>query len=310
MVPQTSETDICFMPMTRMAHFGAMVLVVAAAAMAVPAWAQDASSQQAAAAAPLPPPTAVPFVAHRAVYDLQLDSRKQSTSVDSMRGRIVYDFSGNACDGYALNFRQVTEIGLSGGGVNTSDLRSTTFEDDKGHNFRFNSQNYTNQKVDSVVDGQANRGDNGAVAVALKKPKSTKFDLAKEVLFPTGQMKAIVAAAQAGDHVFESQVYDGSDGGQKIYDTLAVIGGRISPDKPREGAAVGVKELDGIDRWPVTISYFDPSKKVVGEQTPVYTMSFDLYADGISGNLSLDYGDFSLKGSMASLDLLPQTKCK
>ncbi|WP_413993380.1 cell envelope integrity EipB family protein [Labrys okinawensis] len=298
------------MPMTRAAKFGAMVLL-GTLGLTIPALAQDASNpQRVSAATPVKPVTTVPFVAHRAIYDLQLDGRKQSTSVDSMRGRIVYDFSGNACDGYALNFRQVTEIGLSGGGVNTSDLRSATFEDDKGHSFRFNSQNYTNQKVDGVVDGQASRADSGGIAVALKKPKTTKFDLSKEVLFPTGQMKAIVAAAQAGQHVFESQVYDGSDGGQKIYDTLAVIGSAISPDKPREGAAIGAKELDGIDRWPVTISYFDPSKKVVGEQTPVYTMSFDLYADGISGNLTLDYGDFRLRGTMASLDFLPQTACK
>jgi EipB-like len=302
------------MAMTRGANFGAMVLLCAVAATlpahTTPAFAQDASTQQISAATPVKPAAPVPFVAHRAVYDLQLDNRKQSTSVDSMRGRIVYDFSGNPCDGYALNFRQVTEIGLSGGGTNTSDLRSVTFEDDKGHSFRFNSQNFTNQKVDGVVDGQASRSDSGGVAVALKKPKSAKFDLSKEVLFPTGQMKAIVAAAEAGDHVFESQVYDGSDGGQKIYDTLAVIGAKVAPDKPREGAAASAKQLDGIDRWPVTISYFDPTKKVVGEQTPVYTMSFDLYADGVSGNLSLDYGDFSLKGTMASLDFLPQTQCK
>jgi EipB-like len=302
------------MAMTRGANFGAMVFLCAIAAtlpaQITPAFAQDASTQQISAATPVKPAAPVPFAAHRAVYDLQLDNRKQSTSVDSMRGRIVYDFSGNACDGYALNFRQVTEIGLSGGGTNTSDLRSVTFEDDKGHSFRFNSQNFTNQKVDGVVDGQASRSDSGGVAVALKKPKSAKFDLSKEVLFPTGQMKAIVAAAEAGDHVFESQVYDGSDGGQKIYDTLAVIGAKVAPDKPREGAAASAKQLDGIDRWPVTISYFDPTKKVVGEQTPVYTMSFDLYADGVSGNLSLDYGDFSLKGTMASLDFLPQTQCK
>jgi hypothetical protein len=298
------------MRMTLSANCGAMVMLLAAGVV-MPARAQDASNaQQASAAAPIAPTTLVPFVAHRAVYDLQLDGRKQSTSVDSMRGRIVYDFSGNSCEGYVLNFRQVTEISLSGGGTNTSDLRSATFEDEKGHSFRFNSQNYTNEKQDGVVDGQASRAEDGAVAVALKKPKTTKFDLSKEVLFPTGQMKAIVAAAEAGAHVFESQVYDGSDGGQKIYDTLAVIGGKIGPDKPREGAAANAKELDGVDRWPVTISYFDPSKKVVGEQTPVYTMSFDLYADGISGNLSLDYGDFSLKGAMATLDFLPQVKCK
>jgi EipB-like len=287
-----------------------MVLLAVTGAAVQAEAAQTAQPQTVAATVPIPVQDPINFVAHRAVYDLQLDRRKNSTSVDSMRGRIVYDFSGSECSGYVLNFRQVTEIGLSGGGTNMSDLRSATFEDDKGRNFRFSSQNYTNDKVDGMVDGQASRADDGAVAVALKKPKSAKFDLSKDVLFPTGQMKAIVSAAETGNHVFESQVYDGSDGGEEIYDTLAVIGAKIPSDKPREGAAIGVKQLDGVDRWPVTISYFDSTKKTVGEQTPVYTMSFDLYADGISGNISLDYGDFSLKGTMASLDFLPQTKCK
>ncbi|WP_162275227.1 cell envelope integrity EipB family protein [Labrys sp. WJW] len=290
-----------------------IVLLPAVLFLAVPgmASAQDGvAPQKVAASAAIPAAATVPFVAHRAVYDLNLDRRKDQSSVDSMRGRIVYDFSGNACSGYALNFRQVTEIGLSGGGVNTSDLRSTTFEDEKGRNFRFNSQNFTNQKLDGSVDGQASRAESGAVGVALKKPKSTKFDLSERVLFPTGQMKAIVMAARAGEHVFESQVYDGSDGGQKIYNTLAVIGAKIGPDKPREGVEAKAKQLDGVDRWPVTISYFDPTKKAVGEETPVYTMSFELYADGISGSLTLDYGDFRLKGTMVSLDFLPQTECK
>lgn len=297
------------MPMTFPAPLAAVLLLTVAGA--APASAQDSiAPQKAAATVAIPAAASVPFVAHRAVYDLKLDGRKEQTSIDSMRGRIVYDFSGNACNGYALNFRQVTEIGLTGGGFNTSDLRSTTFEDDKGRNFRFNSQNFTNQKLDGSVDGQANRADGGSVAVALKKPKSTKFDLSERVFFPTGQMKAIVAAAQAGEHVFESQVYDGSDGGQKIFNTLAVIGPKVGADKPRQGVAADAKQLDGVDRWPVTISYFDPSKKVVGEEMPVYTMSFDLYADGISDNLSLDYTDFRLKGTMVSLDFLPQTACK
>src|SRR5207253_1759163 len=70
---------------------------------------------------PANPPTRIGFVAHRAVYDLQLGETRGSSSVETMRGRIVYDFSGNACDGYALKFRQVTQIGVSGGGQNTSD---------------------------------------------------------------------------------------------------------------------------------------------------------------------------------------------
>jgi hypothetical protein len=252
----------------------------------------------------------IDFVPHRAVYDLSLGETRGSSSVETIRGRIVYDFSGNPCEGYALNFRQVTEIGVNGGTSNISDLRSATFEDDKGQSFRFTSQNYVNDKLDTTIDGHADRAASGDVAVALKKPKDAKFDLPQGVVFPTGQMKAIVEAANAGNSVYESKIYDGSDGGEKVYSTLAVVGRKIAPGKPREGAAAGKKDLDGVDRWPVTISYFDPSKAAAGEQTPVYSISFELYANGISGNIRLDYNDFTLKGEMTSLEFLPKTQCR
>lgn len=271
----------------------------------IPAAAETVASP-AVAAAPTPH---AGLVAHRAVYDLTLGETRGSSTVETIRGRIVYDFSGNACEGYALKFRQVTEIGTDSGGSNVSDLRSATFEDDGGKSFRFNSQNYVNEKLDAAIDGQADRRDTGAVGVALTKPKTTKFDLPDGVVFPTGQVKAIVEAAKGGGSVYESKIFDGSDGGEKFYSTLAIIGHKVPADKPREGAALGRKELDGVDRWPVTISYFDPTKATAGEQTPVYSISFDLYANGISGNIRLDYGDFTLKGAMKALEFLPQTKC-
>jgi len=274
--------------------------------VAAPAWALDAAPPAPTSAKPV---TRIGFVAHRAVYDLELGETRGSSNVETMRGRIVYDFSGNACDGYALKFRQVTQIGVSGGGQNTSDLRSATFEDDQGKSFRFSSQNYINQKLDTSIDGSADRTESGSVGVSLKQPKQTTFQLPQGVTFPTLQMKQIVEAAEAGQNVFESKIYDGSDGGEKIYSTLAVIGKKVDASKPREGAAADRKELDGIDRWPVTISYFDTSKVATGEQTPVYSMSFDLYADGISGNIRLDYGDFTLKGTMSSLEFLPSGQC-
>jgi len=274
------------------------------------AWALDSTAPAPAALVTSDKPgPSIGFIAHRAVYDLELGETRGSSNVETMRGRIVYDFSGNACDGYALKFRQVTQIGVSGGGQNTSDLRSATFEDDHGKSFRFASQNYINQKLDTSIDGQADRTDSGEVGVSLKQPKTATFQLPQGVTFPTLQMKEIVGAALAGESVFESKIYDGSDGGEKVFSTLAVIGKKIAADKPREGAAAEHKELDGVDRWPVTISYFDPTKSTVGEQTPVYSMSFDLYANGISGNIRLDYGDFTLKGKMSSLEFLPQGKC-
>ena len=69
------------------------------------------------------PGASVNLAPHIAIYDLKLTSSRGKRALESVRGRIVYDFSGSACDGYALNFRQVTELDSGEGKVALSDLR-------------------------------------------------------------------------------------------------------------------------------------------------------------------------------------------
>lgn len=47
---------------------------------------------------------------HRAIYDLSLAYTRGNSHVEAVRGRILYDFDGNACSGYSLEFRQVSVI--------------------------------------------------------------------------------------------------------------------------------------------------------------------------------------------------------
>src|SRR6516162_405598 len=67
-------------------------------------------------------PPASELASHRAVYELRLAQTRGNSAV-AARGRILYDFSGNACEGYALQFRQVSELDNGEGKVTLSDLR-------------------------------------------------------------------------------------------------------------------------------------------------------------------------------------------
>ena len=146
------------------------------------------------------PASAGPVMAlapHRAVYDLKLASTRGKRPIDSVRGRILYDFAGSACDGYALQFRQVSEINSGEGKVALSDLRATTWEDGNAKSFRFNSENRVNDRVVDTVDGLAERGGSG-IAVKLTKPKEKNATLEVNVVFPTEHMRRIIAAAESG----------------------------------------------------------------------------------------------------------------
>ncbi len=259
------------------------------------------------------PPTDKVFLApHRAVYDLKLIKSSGSRGIEAVHGRILYDFSGNACDGYELQFRQVSELDSGEGKRALSDLRSSTWEDGTAKTFRFNSESLLNDVATDSVDGHAERNAK-TVAVNLSKPKDRNFTVPVNAVFPTEHMRRIIIAAREGKSILEFPVYDGSETGEKLYSTLTVIGKAIAPGaKPPDDVTAKVPELAKLTRWPVTISYFeqkDEAAEHTGEQMPVYSISFELYENGISRALVLDYTDFSIKGEMTSLELKKPKPC-
>jgi len=250
---------------------------------------------------------------HRAVYDLKLAKSHGTGRIEAVRGRILYDFSGNACEGYALQFRQVSELDSGEGKSALSDLRSTTWEDAAAQKFRFNSENLLNDQQTDAVDGHAERNAR-AISVSLTKPKEKQFTEPVNAVFPTEHMRRIIEAAREGKTILSFPVYDGSESGEKLYNTLTVIGRVIPPgSKPVDDAGANVPELAKLRRWPVAISYFEhesAAKEQSGEQTPVYAIGFELYENGISRALTLDYTDFTISGKMTSLELKKETPCK
>jgi hypothetical protein len=298
-------------PMMTLGTSGRLVLLGAAAAILATAAHQ---SVFAAPAAPAAAPSAdqVFLVPHRAVYDLKLARTHGARAIEAVRGRILYDFSGSACEGYKLQFRQVSELDSGEGKSAMSDLRSTTWEDARATKFRFNSENLLNEQLTDSVDGRAERKAK-KLAVSLTKPKDKKLDLTPTAVFPTEHMRRIIQAAREGKSVLDFPVYDGSETGEKIFNTLTIIGRAIPPgEKPPNDAAANQPLLAKLTRWPVTISYFDQEsakKERSGEQTPTYAITFELYENGISRALTLDYSDFTISGAMTSLDIKNAKPC-
>jgi hypothetical protein len=204
----------------------------------------------------------------------------------------------------------VSEIDSGEGKRALSDLRAATWEDGEAKSFRFNSENKVNERVVDTVDGSAGR-DGSGVSVKLSKPAPKNFDLDAKIVFPTEHVRRVIEAAEAGQQLLELSVFDGSESGDKVFSTLAVIGNVIAPgEKLPDDAASGNATLAALKRWPVTISYFDQSAAKTGEQTPAYAIGFELYENGVSRALSLDYGDFVVSGTMSQFELKDAAACK
>jgi len=252
------------------------------------------------------------FLAHQALYELNLVKSRGSNSINGARGRILYNFSGSACEGYTSEFRQVSELDSGEGKVTLSDLRSTSWEDGAGKSYRFKIDTRMNDADSSPIDGVAERaGDH--INVKLKQPVAKTFTLDGSTVFPTEQIQHIIAAARQGKTVLELTVYDGSDNGEKVYNTLSVIGQPIPGDRTiaAPDPSTSNDAMKSLTRWPVTVSYYDRDAKAKdGEQTPVYAMSFELYENGVSRALMLDYNDFVVSGVLGKFDVKDSKPCK
>src|SRR6476646_7974652 len=225
-----------------------------------------------------------PFLAHQALYELKLVKARGSNAISGARGRILYNFSGSACEGYTSEFRQVSELDSGEGKLTLSDLRSHSWEDGAGKSYRFKIDTRMNDTDAVPVDGLAERvGDR--ITVKLKQPVAKTFELDGNIVFPTEQIQHIIAAAREGNSVLELTVYDGSDNGEKVYNTLSVIGQAIPGDKTIAAPDPSTENdvMKSMTRWPVTVSYYEHDGKANdGEQTPVYSMSFELFENGVS----------------------------
>lgn len=250
-----------------------------------------------------PAPVVTALAAHRASYKVTLWKSTGTKSPTAAGGRVDYEFSGSACEGYSQNFRQITELQPAEGATRLSDMRSATFEDGDARSFSFDVTTTTDNNSTDVIDGRAVKKD-AALAIQISKPSREIIDVGQTVLFPTEHLEHILAAARAGQNMFSAKVFDGSDDGKKVYDTAAIIGHPLTG--PAGDPAPGAKALDKIRRWPVSISYYEEDKK---DEGPAYILGFELYENGVSRALRFDYGDFVLAGEMTSFDLLPSKGC-
>lgn len=244
----------------------------------------------------------IALVPHRAVYDLSLadSAGARMESATAMNGRMVFEFNGSACEGYTVNFRFVLETESAEGGTTVTDLRTSTFEEPTG--YRFLSQTFTNEVLTEEVKGSATRSAE-ALEVATVEPEAATARFPAGAVFPTETLVRILDAARAGRTVLEESLFDGSETGRKLYRMTAVIG------RAREAAPTGVEASVGdLARWPVSMSYFDAEGG--GDQTPSYVIRFDLWENGVSTDLTMDYGDFALDAALIDYEALPATPCE
>lgn len=244
---------------------------------------------------------------HRAVYDLKLKESSDRSGIQTMAGRIVYEVTGNSCDGMSVRYRFVTNITTSDDAYQT-DQQTSTFESPDEREFTFLTKSFVDKELQSTLRGTAIRTPDG-VKVELNQPEERQLDL-PSAIFISAHLLDVIEAAKNGDQLVKRDIFDGSDSADEVVASSAFIGNPKIAVEPIKGETVeAIAELKDQEAWPVTISYFKKDVGQSAEAIPVYEASFLLYENGISRDMTMRYPEYALKGQLTSLELLEPTPC-
>lgn len=252
---------------------------------------------------------AVDIAPHRALYSMSLSSAKSNSGVAAANGSMVYQW-GETCEGWTIEQRYRLRMFYAQGPDVELTSNFVTWESKDGLRYRFNERKLRNGQVDEEVRGEARlEGPGQGGVVEFIKPETTKLDLAPGVLFPTAHTLMLLERAMAGESFFSRQVFDGASFENAVQIT-AVIGAEQTPE---EAARRAGSNGDGIrspllerPSWRVRMAFFSADSKI---ESPEYELGMRLLDNGVSRELSLDYGDFVIRAKLDELEPLPKPNC-
>ncbi|MCC7271725.1 MAG: cell envelope integrity EipB family protein [Alphaproteobacteria bacterium] len=238
---------------------------------------------------------------HRALYDLSLASSRASGGVVGVQGRMLFEW-GDSCDGWTVEQRY--RMFLSQAQEDEVEIVSSlaSWESKDGLRYRFTLRKKRGDEPEEEVRGTARLEGAGRGGYAdFTRPEETRIDLPRGTMFPTAHTIEIIRRAEAREAFFSRRVFDGSEV-EKPGEVNTVIG-RLQPADPEAGRRGKLLDRPG---WRVRLAFFPAEGQAA---LPEYEIGLNLLDNGVSSDMLIDYGDFTVRARLKELEAVPTPGC-
>jgi hypothetical protein len=255
-------------------------------------------------------PGGVRLQPHVAVYDLALHRTEDRLGLASVNGRLAIEVSGSECEDWTVNFRMVSQFLSDDQTSRVLDTQSSTWEAGDGKSINVSQRHFVDSSLDSESKITASQDADGRTHGVIDKPKQQEFELANGTIFPVMHLQRLMEAGKRGELRDKSSVFDGTEG-SKAYTAITLIGRpRDKKAHKTELKSNGGELLAKVKAWPATISYYDQARGENNDGLPAYEVSVEMFENGVSGDMIIDYGDYALDAKLAKLQLKAYGECK
>jgi hypothetical protein len=249
----------------------------------------------------LPRPLAAEIAPHRALYTMSLGSTMADSGVVGATGAMDYEW-GETCDGWTIEQRYRLKMRYAES--RDVDVVSTfvTWESKDGLRYRFNQRETRNGELDQEIRGEAKLDGPGKGGIAtFIKPQPQTMKLAPGVLFPSAHTILLIDRAKTGAVFVTRHVFDGSSE-ENAVQVSAVIAAKLAAD-PISERSNPLLERPG---WYVRLAFFPVDAKA---EEPDYELGMDLLDNGVSRDMVIDYGDYSIRAKLDDIEPLAKPSC-
>jgi hypothetical protein len=215
---------------------------------------------------------------------------------------MVFEWA-DSCDGWTIEQRYRLSIVMSQGENIELTTSYVTWEAKDGRRYRFNVVRERNGETEEKLRGEARIDDAETRGFAeFSEPREDRVLLPAGTLFPSEYTLRLIENAREGRKLLSRLVFDGAtvDG---PFEINAVIGDEHSAG-PLDGEAAAAL-LEG-GSWPMRLAFFGAFSQ---NAEPDYEVGMDLLPNGVARSLELDYGVFTIDGTLESLERLPKPSC-
>ena len=245
---------------------------------------------------------------HRAIYDLELLRGGGGADFTNVSGKMYLDWN-DVCDGWTMTQHVRLFFSNASGPIMRNDFSFSSWESRTGKNFRYSMLSKTNGEVNEKIEGEAYIDPvTGMGKATFTKPNKSEMKLPVGTIFPTEHMFDTVKHAREGGQVLTRHVFSGTGD-----DSLNEVSAFISAGRtvfPYNGKA-GESEEDGawrenLGHWAISMGYFPFGGE---DSRPEFEIHFEMFENGVSPLMDLDYGTFAIRGTMKHVEFYPVPDC-
>lgn len=241
---------------------------------------------------------------HRAGYELRLESVRPGSGIVDAVGVLSFDWA-DSCDGWIVGQRYLLDIAHGEGPSLRMTAAYSNWESKDGLRYRY----YVNRSRKSMagVEPEEVRGEarldakSHAGKAKFEKPRKKTLRLPAGTVFPTAHTAILLKKAAAGEKFDRRFVFDGSE--LKGPSTISAF---ILPK--RKTPPAGHPKVLTVPQsvWPVSLAIFSDERAA---ESPEFEMTIYLQPNGVVPEMTMNYGDFTVRGTLKVFEALKKAEC-